>query len=314
MKKNFWKKRRVLITGAGGFLGSHFLAGLKDNGVYVIGSDLKASRQKNIIKLDILDEKKLASFCKKEKINIIIHCAALDGNAYFKKDNSARIITENIKMVANILQVAQEQPIKELVIFSSAEIYAYNTKSPLKEIDDYAKYPPLFNNSYATSKILIEMMANLYAQEFDLKILLPRPTNIYGPGDKIATESDRVIPSMISKVLSGQAIEIWGNGQQIRGFIYITDLVTAVLRLIESQNFSTINMAASESISIKNLAELITKLAGQKINIKFSQAKLSGVKKRIIDISKLNSLIAFKPISLANGLKKTINYYQKNGC
>jgi nucleoside-diphosphate-sugar epimerase len=309
MKKNFWKNKTVLVTGANGFLGSAFLAAFQNNNIRALGLDLRADFKRSVSKINMLEEKKLVAFCKQEKINLIIHCASLDGNAYFKQNNSARILSENVQLATNILKVAKEQGIKELVIFSSSEIYN-NSNKPLQEADDYTKYPILINNSYAISKILIEIMAEAYIREFGLKILVPRPANIYGPGDKIATDSDRVIPSMINKILSGQSIEIWGDGKQIRNFAYIDDVVKIILSLVESRKFVTVNIANQELITIKDLASLIIKLTGKKNIIKFTNSKLGGALKRTLDTSKSRSLLKFKETELADGLVKTIKHYQ----
>ena len=311
MKKNFWKNKRVLITGANGFLGYNFFSKLKKSSFFVIGVDLQNNHSKDIIKVDILTEKKLEEVCIKEKINLIIHCAALDGSAYFKKNNLEKIILHNFKMTANVLKVAKKLAINELVIFSSAEIYSDKINTPIKESDDYTKYPLPLDNGYAVSKILVEMMSNLYTKNYKLKILLPRPTNIYGPGDKINTVNDRVIPSMINRVLSDQQLEIWGDGQQLRNFVYIKDLIEAVLQLVESGHFTAVNIASSESVSIKGLAELISDLSGKKPNMEFIENNLGGVKNRIINTSKLNGLINFKTTKLSVGLTETIRSYRQ---
>jgi len=314
MNKACWKNKKILITGAEGFVGSHFLAVLQKNGVKVVGTVLKRKNnnnlKNNIKELNVLDKKRLEAICKTEKINFIIHCAVLDGNPEFKKNNSVKIIEENIRMALNILNVASELKIKEVVILSSAEIYAAGAKNPIKEGDDYTKYFPIAPSGYATSKVSIEILASLYVKQFGLKVMLPRPTNIYGPGDKVDIKSSRVIPSMIAKILSDQEIEIWGDGHQSREFIYIEDLIKSIICLIEKGEFSAINLASGESISIKKLAKLISQISNKKFKIRFDKLKQTGLKKRILNISKLNSLIDFSPISLKEGLEKTIKAYK----
>jgi dTDP-4-dehydro-6-deoxy-alpha-D-gulose 4-ketoreductase len=312
MKKFFWKNKRILITGANGFFGRNFLTQFQNKNIDVTGVDLQSNISRSVIKLDILQEKKIAALCRQKKINLIIHCAGLDGNAEFKKNKANQLFSKNIKMAANVLNVAKSLGISELVIFSSAEIYTDNSQRALKENDDYFKYPINFDNSYAVSKIATEIMARFYAKKFGLKILLPRPTNVYGSGDKKPSSSGRVIPSMINKILSGQEIEIWGGGQQRRDFLYINDLVSAVVSLVEANFFSIVNIAAHEPISINTLAARIAFIAKRELKIKFNHTKTSGASAKVLSTSKLKSLINFKPIKLESGLRKTIAYYRQN--
>jgi len=316
-KMSFWKNKKVLVTGAGGFIGSHFIEEFAALNIYVVGSYFRSvpgtfgNRGKiKRVKLDLLNFSRVLSLCKKEKIDIILHCAALDGNIEFKMKNSARIMNENMRMVSNILDVAKDLKIKDVMLTSSAEIYSPQVKSPIIEEDDHEKFFHYSENGYVLAKIFSEVLGKLYAKQFGVNVFLPRPTNAYGPGDEFDTSTNRVIPSMIQKALHGEQIEIWGNGRQIRGFIYVNDLVKSILLMIESRRYQTLNIATKESISILNLAKTISRIIGVKPNIHLDTKKPAGIKERVLSVKKLNSIINFTPRSLEEGLAETIDWYK----
>ncbi len=243
---SFWKNKRILVTGADGFIGSRFIEEFAVLNVYAVGSYLKSvqgtfENQEKIkrVQLDLLDFSKVLSICKEERIDVILHCAALDGNIEFKMKNSARIMDENMRMVSNILNVARDLKIQDVMLMSSAEIYPPQAQSPIIEEDDYQKLFYYSENGYVLSKIFTEVLGRLYAKQFGMNVFLPRPTNAYGPGDKFDTSTNRVIPNMIQKVSRGEQIEIWGDGSQIRGFIYVNDLVKSILLMIEIKQYQT---------------------------------------------------------------------------
>ena len=322
MIKKFWQGKKALVTGGAGFIGSHFVEELSNKGSFVkcfylkknkILDRLKKLQNSNLIEFiqaDLLDYKKLKQLCT--NIDLVINCAALDGNSEFKKKYSALILDTNIKIVLNILNCAKENNIKNVVLMSSAEIYPKSAKSPISEEDDYRKNFDRIDNGYVLSKRFTELIGLTYAKQFGINVFIPRPTNAYGPGDKFDKKSNRVIPSMIKKILNNKDIEIWGDGSQVRGFIYVKDLVHTILKMVEFKNYRILNIATTESMSILELAKLISKLSGKKERIKLKNTKSPGIKKRILDASKLCFFIDFQTIPLKKGLKTTLDWYLNN--
>lgn len=318
---HFWKGKNVFVTGADGFVGSHFVNGLLSAGANVLGTSFVDSETRNndfdtahdsvqFIKINLLDFDTLWSSVFDKNIDTIIHCAALDGNAEFKAENSARIMDENSRMVSNVLNVAKKAGVPNVVLMSSAEVYASQAASPIIEEDDYQKYFAGGSNGYVLAKIFSEVLGKLYAKQFNMKVFFPRPTNIYGPRDKFDVQSNRVIPSMIYKILHDENVEIWGDGSQIRGFVYVKDLVHSILRMVESGKYQVMNIATSESISILDLAKLISNILKKEARITLLADKPMGVKERILDNTKLQSIIDTQPKSLKEGLSATVAWYQ----
>lgn len=313
MPNNYWKNKKVLVTGADGFIGSHFYAELKNLGaeVVAVGGLSNINDFREIIKFDLLDYSKIEDICKGRGIEVVIHCAALDGNKEFKNKNSVKIFDENIRMITNVLNIAQKFLIKDVVIMSSSEIYPADAACPIIEEDDYFTKFPRTDDGYVFSKIFAEIMSGQYAKQFGFHIYLPRPTNVYGPGDKFDDLTNRVIPSMIKKVLSGDKIEIWGDGSQTRQFIYVKDLVASILKMVEKNKFCKLNIAGDETVSILELARLITKILKVEENIHLDPSKPAGIRARFLSNEKLKSIINFRFKTLEEGLGETINWYKK---
>jgi dTDP-4-dehydro-6-deoxy-alpha-D-gulose 4-ketoreductase len=296
MVYSFWQNKKILLTGASGFIGSHFFRVLSSAGANVIGLSLGGP-----VVIDLLDKEKLFSLCCLEKPEFIIHCAALDGNAEFKKLNSKRILAENVLMAENVLAAVKNFGIKRLIFMSSVEVDSAISSGNLFPISDYIQ-----------AKILAEKMFLEQAAASDLQVMILRSANVYGSGDKRAEDFSRVIPAMIKRAEVGEPIEIWGDGKQRRNFIHVSDLVDVALRLAESGHFSSFDISGPEWIAIKDLAALIVCLTGSTSEIIFRTDKTSGLSAREVDLSPLKRLIGFSPRSLESGLKDLIKSYAEN--
>lgn len=301
MKRKFWQSKKVAVTGANGFLGKHFIGELKK-----LGAVVKPLRQASC---NLLSLKQTSKALK--GIDIVINCAALDGNAEFKLRNSAKIMDSNLKIVSNILNASKKNKVKDIVLISSAEIYSPLAPNPITEEDDFQKYNGHTTNGYVLSKRFSEILSELYAKEFNLRIYLPRPTNIYGPGDHFGKTTGRVIPNFIKKLSTGEKVEIWGDGSQIRQFIYVDDVVKSVLKMVEKKHTGKLNIATTESVSILDLAKMIYKKLNSHSEISLCLSKSTGVQSRLLDTSVMDQLINFPTINLETGLEKTINWYKE---
>lgn len=301
MQNNYWKNKKVIIAGSEGFLGSHFVEELNKLNSLVIPAPHDS--------VDLLDREQTKSVFK--DADILINCAALDGNTEFKIKYAVEILDWNLRIVSNILNAAKANNIKDIVLFSSAEIYSPDTPNPIKEEDDYRAYKVCTLNGYILSKIYGEILSDLYHKEFNLRIYLPRPSNIFGPKDHFSEASNRVIPSFIKKAADDEPIEVWGDGSQIRQFIYVKDVVHTVLSLVERNYTGVLNVSTNEFTSILDLAKIVYKCFNKTPNINFNPYKSIGVKNRILDTSKMHALIDFNPLSLESGIRQTINWYKK---
>lgn len=320
-KLSYWDNKNVIVSGGMGFIGSHFVEELALLGANVICLYKSTkpeglpthSRLRNIryIQVDMLDYKELEAICKyAASVDCFIHAAALDGNTEFKLKNAAKILDTNSQLVSNVLNSCMTSGIKDVVLLSSAELYSPQAPSRIKESDDYHKYLGFTENGYILSKVFAEITAELHAKQYGMHIYTPRPTNVYGPRDSFDTETNRVIPSMIRKVAQGDTIEIWGNGKQTRSFVYVKDLVHSTLRMVEHKALGAMNIATKDQVSILDLANYISSEFKAKNRITLDETKPIGVKSRLLDVTRMYEVIDFEPLSIRDGLKKTIDWYR----
>lgn len=317
MEHQYWKNKKVLVTGGQGFIGSHFVEELS-----VLGSSttsINRSPKSNhldhvdydFMQLDLLDREALREYCEKNKFDCIVHCAALDGNSEFKLKNAARILDTNTQLISNILYAAESSGVEDIILLSSTEIYATSAPDSISEDDDYHRHFTFTEDGYVLSKIFGEISAELHRKQHNMNIYTPRPTNVYGPRDGLNSKASRVIPSMIGKVAAGEKIEIWGDGTQTRSFIYVKDLVHATLEMARTKSVGPMNVATKDQVSIHDLALQISAEFGAEDNVTLDLSKPTGAKSRILDVSKMYNVISFEPIPIDQGLKQTIEWYRE---
>lgn len=313
---SFWQNKSVLITGASGFVGSHLLKELVSKKAKVVTlSKNRAILDKGMFKEErggIEDFKKLNSIIKKYKIKIIFHLAA---QPIVEIGQTDPILTfeVNVKGTWNVLEAARQNNIQKVIIASTAHVYGDNPKVPLRE-----EYFPQPSRPYETSKAMADLLAQSYADTYNLPVEIPRFVNIYGPGD---FNFERLIPKVIKSILKFGFPQVWDVGS-IRDFLYIDDAICAYLMLAEKQTpnvkrIRVFNFGTGKPISIHYLIERIIKLMnGRTIRIKTEEApqeRSNEIKKQYLSIAKAKKELGWHPrVSLEEGLKETIKWYKEH--
>lgn len=284
---NFWKDKKVLVTGAAGFIGSNVIPDLLGKKSIITAV---ISRKKNVNNLNLtrfypelkIETADLLSFEDCVKVTkdqeILLNFAAIDGGLKFKLDNSTEIFRNNSQIVLNILQAAKINAIDRILIMSSIGVYPSNSKLPIKE--EYGLNQGLnIKDGYAWSKRFSEIAAINYFDEFGLKIAIARPGNVYGPGEIISKQKSRIIPIFIDKALRNEDIIIYGNGLQKISFLHVSDLINALFDLVEHYSVcDPLNFVGSEYITIIDLAKLIIKLSKSRSKIVLQEKKITKLK------------------------------------
>ncbi|MGW1818798.1 NAD-dependent epimerase/dehydratase family protein [Streptomyces sp. NPDC002125] len=323
MAPDYWADRTVLVTGGLGFIGSHVVEALLGRGARVlcvyrrdkpeVRAEFPVSEALSTMCADILDYDALLVAAETvPRIDAVINCATLDGNMQFLLEQSGRMFDENIRMVSNVLKLARYCEMRDVVLISSAEIYSYESEKPMREEDDHRRHMEFSPNGYRMSKMFTEVAAALYREQFGMRIYTPRPTNVYGPRDDFGTATNHVIPNMLMKLASGEDVEIWGDGSQTRTFIHVSDLVRAILCMVQSGVYETLNIGTQESVSIRDLAYLLAEATGRTNGVRFDPDKPVGAARRALDLERFHSVVDFTPRSLKSGIADTVQWYQKN--
>lgn len=311
---SFWQGKTVLITGASGFVGSHLVNKLNKKKSKVVAlSNKEAKSPTGIVdvKGSVENFQLLNEVIKKYKINTIFHLAA-QPIVEIGQDNPIKTFEINIKGTWNILECARENNIQKVIIASTAHVYGDNPKVPFKE-----EYFPQPSRPYETSKACADLLAQSFADTYNLSVEIPRFVNIYGPGD---FNFSRLVPKVIKSIFSGKQPEVWDAGY-IRDFLYIDDAISAYLTLAEKQlgngkRLRIFNFGTEKPIKIYNLVQKIIQLANKDMDVKMEtppEERSNEIKKQYVSITKAKKELDWRPrVGLDEGLSETIKWYKKN--
>lgn len=313
----------ILITGCAGFIGFHcskeFLE--KKNKVYGIDiindyydkkikfKRLKILRNnKNFIfkKINLCDEKKLKNFLNKKKIHLVIHLAAQAGVRY-SLINPKKYIDSNINAFFNLLEIMKEKNIKNLIYASSSSVYGNSKKFPLQEKMSTSKQISL----YGATKKFNEILAYYYFQMFNISSYGLRFFTAYGPYGR----PDMSIFKFCKKMLNGNSIDVYNNGNHERDFTFISDVVESIYKLsfkIKKNHYEIINIAGGNKVKLLYLISLLEKFLNKKAKIKFLKLQKGDVVRTLADNKKLKKMITFVPkVKIEDGLKKFCEWFLK---
>lgn len=307
---NFWKDKKILITGGAGFLGSHVVDQLIKKGV----------SQKNIIipRSESMDLRLPVNCVKAVKgVDIVIHLAGNVGGIGYNREKPGELFYDNVIMGVQLMEEARKAGVKKFVGLGTICQYPKYTSVPFKEEDLWNGYPEETNAPYGLAKKMLLVQGQAYRKQYRFNAVHLMPVNLYGPGDNFDPDSSHVIPALIKKFIDAKNkgdkfVIVWGTGKPTREFLHVEDAARAVILATEKYNKSDpVNIGSSTEISIKDLAQLIKKLVGFEGEIVWDRTKPDGQPRRKLDTSKAEKEFGFKSeIGFKEGLSEEIKFYE----
>lgn len=308
---------RVLVTGAGGFIGHHLVKYLVSRGYWVRGVDLKVPEYEftaadEFQVRDLRNPNEAQGACR--GIDEVYGLAADMGGIGFIETHKAAIVRNNTLINLNTIEAARLNGVQRYLYTSSACAYPRFLQNeagarPLKEEDAYPADP---EDGYGWEKLYMERVCRHYREDFGLETRIVRFHNIFGPlgtYDGGREKSPAAICRKVALANDGDEIEVWGDGEQTRSYCYIDDCVEGIYRLMRSDYREPLNLGQDRMISINQLVDIVSKIAGKTIRRRYDLSKPQGVRGRNSDNTRLRQVLKWEPqVSLEQGLAHTYNW------
>jgi len=314
--------KKVLVCGAGGFIGSHLVKKLKKEGCWVRGVDLKnpdfsATEADEFIIGDLRDQGVCRNVLNQSFDEVYQLAADMGGAGYiFTGEHDADVMHNSASINLNIIDLANKHKIGKIFYSSSACIYpSYNQEDPDNpKCSEDSAYPAAPDSEYGWEKLFSERLYLSYNRNYGLNVRIARFHNIFGPEGTYVGGKEKAPAAICRKVAEAQnggEIEIWGDGKQTRSFLYIDECLEGIQRLMDSDFIGPVNIGSDEMVTINQLAEMAMSIANKKLTLKHIAGPL-GVRGRNSDNALIKKKLNWTPTAtLKEGMQKTYAWIKK---
>ncbi|MDC0975672.1 GDP-L-fucose synthase [Alphaproteobacteria bacterium] len=310
---------KIYIAGHRGLVGSAIVRQLESRGF----ANLLIRTHKE---LDLTNQLQVQTFFEQEKPDYVILAAAKVGGIHANNTYPADFIYQNIMIEANVINAAYENKVKRLLFLGSTCIYPREVEQPMREDALLTNTLEPTNEPYALAKIAGIKLCESYNRQYGTDFRSVMPTNLYGVNDNFHPENSHVIPALMqrvhkAKVNNDAEVIVWGTGNAMREFLYVDDMAEASLFVLELDEqtykvntkpiLSHINIGTGKEVTIKEMAETMKKVIGYTGKLSFDTTRLDGAPRKLIDVTRLESMGWKHTVDLKNGLSKTYKWYKR---
>lgn len=314
MEINFYKGKKVLVTGGTGLIGIPLVEKLLSHGASVtvvsLDDESRCPDGAAFLQLDLTQFENCKKACEGQ--DIVFHLAGIKGSPLMCSHKPASFFYSTIAFNTHMLEAAYRAGVKRYLFTSS--IGVYSPQETFHEDDVWTTFPSPHDKFAGWAKRMGELQVEAYRIQYNWDhIYIVRPANVYGPWDNFDPQNAMVVPSLIQRIFEGESpLHCWGDGSAVRDFIFSEDVADDMIRILLSDERRPVNLGSGEGVTIKELAETLVKIIDPQLKIHWDLSKPSGDKVRLMDTSRAQSLHIKKRTSLIKGLEKTINWYQEN--
>jgi GDP-L-fucose synthase len=307
---DFWRGRRVMVTGGGGFLGQSLVRRLETSGA----DEIFVPRSKDY---DLRTAEGIDQALADGSPQLVIHAAAVVGGIGANRENPGRFFYDNALMGLQLMERARLAGVDKFVTIGTVCSYPKFTPVPFHEDDLWDGYPEETNAPYGLAKKMLLVQGQAYREQYAFNVIHLIPVNLYGPGDNFDPRSSHVIPALIKKCLDARDrgdpfVEVWGTGSATREFLYVDDAAEGIALAAERYDGAEpVNLGTGTEISIRDLVELIMEISGYDGEVRWDSSKPDGQPRRALDTSRAHDLFGFEArTEFRDGLQRTIEWYE----